>query len=53
VFEVDSYTYHHTPADRAADRRKERTPRAAGCEVERVTDVELGGFDETLAPHHH
>jgi very-short-patch-repair endonuclease len=44
VLEVDSYTYHHTPADRAEDRRKERVLRANGCEVRRVTDVEL---DET------
>ena len=41
VVEVDSYTYHHTPADRAADRRKERTLKASGCEVRRVTDLEL------------
>lgn len=41
VVEVDSYTYHHTPADRAEDRRKERALRASGCEVRRVTDVEL------------
>ncbi|HWF34427.1 MAG TPA: type IV toxin-antitoxin system AbiEi family antitoxin domain-containing protein [Solirubrobacteraceae bacterium] len=46
VFEVDSYTYHHTPADRAEDRRKERILTAAGCAVRRVTDSEL----ET-APH--
>jgi very-short-patch-repair endonuclease len=42
VVEVDSYRYHHTPADRAEDRRKERTLKAAGCEVLRVTDTELG-----------
>jgi very-short-patch-repair endonuclease len=42
VVEVDSYTYHHTPADRAEDRRKERTLKAAGCDVKRVTDTELG-----------
>jgi hypothetical protein len=41
VVEVDSYTYHHTPADRAEDRRKERTLRAGGCEVRRVMDTEL------------
>ncbi|MDQ6803395.1 MAG: DUF559 domain-containing protein [Actinomycetota bacterium] len=46
VVEVDSYTYHHTPADRAEDRRKERMLRMAGCEVLRVTDVELGEAPE-------
>jgi very-short-patch-repair endonuclease len=41
VVEVDSYTFHHTPADRAEDRRKQRVLRAAGCEVLRVMDTEL------------
>jgi len=41
VVEVDSYLYHHTPADRAEDRRKQRVLRAAGCEVLRVTDSDL------------
>ena len=41
VVEVDSYRYHHTPADRAEDRRKQRVLRAAGCEVLRVLDTEL------------
>jgi very-short-patch-repair endonuclease len=41
VVEVDSYTYHHTPADRAEDRRKERKLKSAGCAVHRVTDIEL------------
>jgi Transcriptional regulator, AbiEi antitoxin/Protein of unknown function (DUF559) len=49
VVEVDSYLFHHTPADRAADRRKERTLRAAGCEVKRVTDTELDEAPETIA----
>ena len=42
VVEVDGYQFHHTPADRAADRRKQRKLRAAGCTVHRVTDEELG-----------
>ena len=42
VVEVDSYLYHHTPADCAADRRKQRVLEAAGCEVLRVTDTDLG-----------
>ena len=41
VVEVDSYTYHHTPADRAEDRRKQRVLRKAGCEVLRVMDTEI------------
>jgi very-short-patch-repair endonuclease len=41
VVEVDSYTYHHTPKDRAEDRRKDRIVKAAGCDVLRVTDAEL------------
>ncbi len=41
VLEVDSYTYHHTPADRAEDRRKERKLKSSGCQVKRVTDTEL------------
>jgi very-short-patch-repair endonuclease len=41
VVEVDSYRFHHTPADRAADRRKERTLKTAGCTVLRVPDTEL------------
>jgi very-short-patch-repair endonuclease len=41
VVEIDSYRYHHTPADRAEDRRKERVLRAYGCKIMRVTDVEL------------
>ena len=41
VVEVDSYFYHHTPADRAEDRRKERRLKASGCAVTRVTDIEL------------
>lgn len=43
VVEVDGYHFHHTPADRAPDRRKQRKLRAAGCTVHRVTDEELGG----------
>jgi hypothetical protein len=41
VVEVDSYRYHHTPADRAKDRRKQRILEKAGHAVHRVTDVEL------------
>jgi len=41
VVEVDSYLYHHTPADRAEDRRKQRLLRAAGREVLRVIDTDL------------
>jgi hypothetical protein len=41
VVEVDSYTYHHTPADRAEDRRKQRTLQKAGHTVLRVIDDEL------------
>jgi very-short-patch-repair endonuclease len=41
VVEVDSYTYHHTPADRAEDRRKQRILETAGYTVHRVTDDEL------------
>jgi very-short-patch-repair endonuclease len=41
VVEVDSYLYHHTPADRAEDRRKQRVLRAAGCEVLRVPDTDI------------
>ena len=46
VVEIDSYMYHHTPADRAEDRRKERVLKAAGCGVRRVTDVELAEVPE-------
>ena len=46
VVEVDSYRYHHTPADRLADRRKERTLKAAGCTVMRVPEEELGEAPE-------
>jgi very-short-patch-repair endonuclease len=45
VVEIDSYLYHHTPADRAEDRRKQRILRAAGIEVMRVLDTEI---EETL-----
>ncbi|HWF71765.1 MAG TPA: type IV toxin-antitoxin system AbiEi family antitoxin domain-containing protein [Solirubrobacteraceae bacterium] len=48
VVEVDGYLYHHTPKDRAEDRRKERTLRAAGIDVRRVTDAELGEAPEEL-----
>jgi very-short-patch-repair endonuclease len=41
VVEVDSYMFHHTPADRAEDRRKERVLKEAGLEVQRVRDTEL------------
>ena len=41
VVEVDSYLYHHTPADRAADRRKQRVLEKTGHTVMRVTDDEL------------
>jgi very-short-patch-repair endonuclease len=41
VVEVDSYTYHHTPADRAEDRRKQRILEKTGHTVLRVTDDEL------------
>jgi very-short-patch-repair endonuclease len=41
IVEVDSYLYHHTPADRAKDRRSQRKLRASGYVVERVTDDEL------------
>jgi very-short-patch-repair endonuclease len=44
VVEVDSYLYHHTPADRAEDRRKRRVLRAAGYHVEHALDTEI---DET------
>lgn len=46
VVEIDSYIYHHTPADRAEDRRKERRLKAGGCIVLRVTDEELGEAPE-------
>jgi very-short-patch-repair endonuclease len=41
VLEVDSYLYHHTPKDRAEDRRKQRVLEKAGHTVLRVTDDEL------------
>jgi very-short-patch-repair endonuclease len=41
VVEVDGYRWHHTPADRAEARRKERIFRKAGIEVERITDEEI------------
>jgi very-short-patch-repair endonuclease len=41
VIEVDGYHWHHTPADRAEDRRKQRVLRAAGIEVARLTDEEI------------
>jgi very-short-patch-repair endonuclease len=41
VVEVDSYTYHHTPADRAEDRRKQRIVEKAGYTVRRFIDTEL------------
>jgi very-short-patch-repair endonuclease len=49
VVEVDSYLYHHTPADRAEDRRKQRVLRAAGCEVLRVMDTELTDVPDAVA----
>jgi very-short-patch-repair endonuclease len=48
VVEVDSYMFHHTPADRAEDRRKARILRATGCAVLRVTDVELAEAPEAV-----
>jgi very-short-patch-repair endonuclease len=41
VLEVDSYLYHHTPKDRAEDRRKQRILEKTGHTVLRVTDDEL------------
>lgn len=49
VVEVDSYHYHHTPADRAEDRRKERVLRAAGIEVMRAADTEIEGAPQAVA----
>jgi very-short-patch-repair endonuclease len=43
VVEVDSYRYHHTPADRAEDRRKQRILEKTGHTVLRVTEDELKG----------
>ncbi|HEY2160252.1 MAG TPA: DUF559 domain-containing protein, partial [Solirubrobacteraceae bacterium] len=41
VVEVDGYRWHHTPADRAEDRRKQRILRKAGIEVLRISDDEI------------
>jgi very-short-patch-repair endonuclease len=41
VLEVDSYIYHHTPNDRAEDRRKQRVLEKTGHTVLRITDDEL------------
>lgn len=49
IVEVDSYIYHHTPADRAKDRRNQRKLRSKGYQVERVTDDELGDEPQAIA----
>jgi very-short-patch-repair endonuclease len=46
VVEVDSYRYHHTPADRAEDRRKQRVLEKARYTVHRVVDTELSDAPE-------
>jgi len=51
VLEVDSYLYHHTPKDRAEDRRKQRILEQTGHTVLRVTDDELK-HDPAKAVHH-
>jgi very-short-patch-repair endonuclease len=48
VVEVDSYTYHHTPADRAEDRRKQRVVEKAGYTVRRFIDTELSDAPTTV-----
>ena len=48
VIEIDSYKYHHTRADRATDRRNQRTLTAAGYKVGRITDIELNEAPEAV-----
>jgi very-short-patch-repair endonuclease len=48
VVEVDSYRYHHTPADRAEDRRKQRILEKAGHIVHRATDDELSDVPDAV-----
>jgi very-short-patch-repair endonuclease len=49
IVEVDSYDFHHTPADRAKDRRNQRKLRQSGYEVRRVTDDELRDEPQAVA----